>query len=285
MAIQAGEPPDVWAVWLVCGDSKTSYVHTSQLGEVSPGKRRRIRKRQTYGGLRRVLSCSLRPHSWPNITSFQNRFRLMWNVSALLRLLAGNFWAPSYRPNRFFKLCRTLLKRNWLLRKRQCIRDRKHTGGQQRSVSYLSLFCCRERPLLEGNVHTKCCFENPHFQGKKLRASDRNVILRILLPIYRSLGPCSLVGIKGKSSWARATYGLPLFNPFSLRLLAIFSPLSPNVQAVYLINAVIISKVLHNRLGHGLRNQTLHLRLPRQRKLKLLLGKFGTCVLALPKIA
>ena len=195
------------------------------------------------------------------------------------------FWAHSYRANRFCKLCRKWLKSHWLLRKRQCICDRKRIGGRQRSLFFLSLFCCRERLLLAGNVHTKCCFQNPHFQRKKLRGSDRNVILRILLPIYPSLGPCSLVGKKGKSSWARASYGLPLFNLFSRRLPTIFIPLSPNVQPVYLINAVTISKVLHNRLGYGLRNQMLHFRLPRQRKLKLLLGRFGTCVLALPKIA
>ena len=76
-----------------------------------------------------------------------------------------------------------------------------------------------------------------------------------------------------------------LFNLFSRRLLAIFSPLFPNVQPVSLINPVVIFKVLHNRLSHRLRNQMLHFRLPRQRKLKLLLGRFGTCVLALPKIA
>ena len=76
-----------------------------------------------------------------------------------------------------------------------------------------------------------------------------------------------------------------LFHLFSRRLLAIFSPLSPNVQPVSLINPVVIFKVLRNRLSHGLRNQMLHFRLPRQHKLKLLLGRFGTCVLGLPKIA
>ena len=124
---------------------------------------------------------------------------------------------------------------------------------------FFSCHCCRERLLLPGNVHTKWCFQNPHFQSKKLRASDRNVILRILLPIYLTLGPRSLVWKKGKSSWARASNGLPLFNLFSRRLLVIFSPLSPNVQPVYLINAVVISKVWHNRLGHALWNQMLHL--------------------------
>ena len=40
---------------------------------------------------RRVLSCSRRPHLYPKLIGFQNRFRFLWNVSALLRLHAGNF--------------------------------------------------------------------------------------------------------------------------------------------------------------------------------------------------
>ena len=39
------------------------------------------------------------------------------------------------QANRFNKLCRTWLKRYWLLRKRQCMRDRKRIGGRQKSLS------------------------------------------------------------------------------------------------------------------------------------------------------
>ena len=209
----------------------------------------------------------------------------MWNEGALLRLLAGNFWAPSHRANRFCKLCRTWLKRHWLLRKRHYIRDRKHTGGRQKSVSFLSLFCCRERSLLAGNVHTKYCLKNPQFQGKKLWASDRNVILRILFSIYFSLGPGSLVGIKGKSSWARAGYGLP-------PLQFILSPSPHDFQSPFPKRTACLPNQ-HCRYFQSfaqssrprIKKSNVALRLLRQRQLKLLLGRFGTCVLALPKIA
>ena len=68
-----------------------------------------------------------------------------------MRLHAGNLWVHSYCMNRFNKLCRTWLKCYWLLRKRQCIHDKKCIGGHQRCLSFISFFSCRERPLLTGN--------------------------------------------------------------------------------------------------------------------------------------
>ena len=75
----------------------------------------------------------------------------MCNASALLRLQAGIFFGLQLlsRKNRFFKLCRTLQKRYWLLRKGT--HDRKRIGDQQICFSFLSLFSCRVRPLLTGN--------------------------------------------------------------------------------------------------------------------------------------
>ena len=65
------------------------------------------------------------------------------------------FWAQSsYRPNWFCKLWRTWLKRYWLLRKRQCMCDRKLIPGWQKPLSFLSVFSCYERlpSLLAGKV-------------------------------------------------------------------------------------------------------------------------------------
>ena len=97
-------------------DFPASWVLSRQ--KKNDGKERDLRRS------RRVLSCRRRPHLYPKLTGFQNRFRFLWNVSALLRLHAGNFWAHSCcRVNRFCRLCRTWLKDYWLLRKRQCMRD------------------------------------------------------------------------------------------------------------------------------------------------------------------
>ena len=81
----------------------------------------------------------------------QNRFRLMWNARAMLRLQAGNYFGLQLlsRRNRFCKLCGTWQKRYWLLRKG--MHDRKRIGDQQMCFSFLSLFSCRVRPLLTGN--------------------------------------------------------------------------------------------------------------------------------------
>ena len=82
----------------------------------------------------------------------------MWNASVLLRLQAENLFSLHVlsRKNRFYKLCRTLQKRYWLLRKGT--HDRKRTGDQQMCFSFLSLFSCHVRPLLTGN--TKLAINN-----------------------------------------------------------------------------------------------------------------------------
>ena len=65
---------------------------------------------------------------------------LIWNVRALLRLQAGNFWVDScYQAGWFCKLCCMSLNRYLLLRKCQFMHDRKCIKGS----------CC-ERPLLAG---------------------------------------------------------------------------------------------------------------------------------------
>ena len=110
-------------------------------------------------------------HLRPRLTGFQNWFRLMWNVRALFRLHAGTFLAHCcHRSNRFCKLCCKWLKRWWLLRKRQCIRDRKRIGWRQTSVPFLSFLSCRERPLLAGKGRRR--------QGENLVSAwwDRNFI-------------------------------------------------------------------------------------------------------------
>jgi len=55
--------------------------------------------------------------------------------------------------NRFCGLCRNWEKCHWLLRKRQCMHNRKHVGSRQRSLSLLSFLQHRERPLLTGNAY------------------------------------------------------------------------------------------------------------------------------------
>ena len=88
-----------------------------------------------------LLSCCRQPHLSPKLTDFQNWF--LFNVECAFPVETaetGNFWAhSSYRANRFCKLCRTWLKRCWLLKKRQCMRDRKRIGGLQRSLFFLLL--------------------------------------------------------------------------------------------------------------------------------------------------
>ena len=83
----------------------------------------------------------------------------MWNArnpGALLRLYAGYFWAHScYCANRFYNLRRTWLKRHWLLRKRQSMRDGKCVRGRQGFLSFLLFFSRRERPLLPGKFYQR----------------------------------------------------------------------------------------------------------------------------------
>ena len=87
----------------------------SLLAEVSYSKRRWRRKRETSAGLQCVLSSSCWTLLWPNLTYFQNRFRLMWNARVLFRLHAGNFWAHScYRTNQFCKLSH-MTKMSWVV--------------------------------------------------------------------------------------------------------------------------------------------------------------------------
>ena len=132
-----------------------------------------------------TLWCSRRPHLSSKLDGFQNRFRLMWNSRALSRLHAGNFWAHSscFRANRFNKLCRTWLERYWLLRKRQCMRDRKRIGGRQRSLSSLSFISCPLRcPHLIGDIFNLNMFvfeekEKTRVSGEKpLEAAFKNQI-------------------------------------------------------------------------------------------------------------
>ena len=99
----------------------------------------------------------------------------MWNSRALSRLHAGNFWAHScFRANRFNKLCRTWLKRYWLLRKRQSMRDRKGIGGRQRSLSLSSvsfLSCPLRCPHLIGEIFNLNIFRRkrkPEYLEKNL---------------------------------------------------------------------------------------------------------------------
>ena len=107
------------------------------LAEVTYGKREKDKKKRDLCRPPTVLSCSHWLHLWSKLAGFQNRFHLMWNVRALLRLHAGNFWAHScYRAESFSKLRRTWLKRYWLLWKRQCTRDRKRIWGRQKSLSF-----------------------------------------------------------------------------------------------------------------------------------------------------
>ena len=49
--------------------------------EVSQGKRKLGKRRETSAGLRRQ-----RPYLWSKLTGFQNRFRFMWSAYAILRL-------------------------------------------------------------------------------------------------------------------------------------------------------------------------------------------------------
>lgn len=102
-----------------------------QLTEVSYSKRRCRGKREITAAPWHILSYSCRPHLWSKLTGFQNRFHLMWNLLALLRLHAGNFWSHSS----CCKLCCTWLKGYWLLKKCKYIHDRKCIKGQQRSLS------------------------------------------------------------------------------------------------------------------------------------------------------
>jgi len=106
------------------------------LAEVSHGKRRIKGKSETSAGFRSLLSCCRRPHLSPKLTGCQNWF--LFNVECACPVETaetGNFWAHScYRANRFCKLCRTWLKRFWLLRKRLFLPGRKRIGGRQRSI-------------------------------------------------------------------------------------------------------------------------------------------------------
>ena len=60
----------------------------------------------------------------------------------------ANRWCT--KPNRLSGLCRTWQKRHWLLRKRECVRDRKLVGSRQRSPSCCFSLPRRETPLLAG---------------------------------------------------------------------------------------------------------------------------------------
>ena len=101
-----------------------------------------------------LLSCCRQPHLSPKLTGFQNWF--FFNVEWAFPVQTaetGNFWAhSSYRANRFCKLCRTWLKRCWLLRKRQCMRDRKRIGGLQRSLFFLLLLLTWETHAGKSNI-------------------------------------------------------------------------------------------------------------------------------------
>ena len=124
------------------------------LAEISHCKREIIGKSETSAGLRSLLSCWRRPHLCPKLTGFQNSF--LFNVECAFPVETaetGNFWAHScYRANRFCKLCRTWLKRCWLLRKRQCMRDRKRIGGLQRSLFFLLLLLTWETHAGNSNI-------------------------------------------------------------------------------------------------------------------------------------
>ena len=101
-----------------------------------------------------LLSCCRQPHLSPKLTGFQNWF--LFNVECACPVETaetGNFWAHScYRANRFCKLCRTWLKRCWLLSKRQCMRDRKRNGGLQRSFFSLLLLLTWETHAGNSNI-------------------------------------------------------------------------------------------------------------------------------------
>ena len=85
----------------------------------------------------------------------------MWNVRALLRPHAGNFWAHScYGADRFCKLCRTWLKRYWLVKKHQCMRDRKRIGGRQESLSLFPFFPWETSASREEWLSGKMVFED-----------------------------------------------------------------------------------------------------------------------------
>ena len=134
------------------------YVDTvwtsSLLAEISHCKREIIGKSETSAGLRSLLSCWRRPHLSPKLTGFQNWF--LFNVECAFPVETAetrNFWAHScYRANRFCKLCRTWLKRCWLLRKRLCMRDRKRIGGLQRSLFFLLLLLTWETHPGNSNI-------------------------------------------------------------------------------------------------------------------------------------
>ena len=138
----------------------------SLLAEVSYDKAKWNERRETSAGFRRVVWWSRRPNFWSKLTGFQNRFRLMCNVCALLDCTLTiiestvgygfheirefrNFslWSQTL----FSGLCRTWQKRHWLLRKRERLRDRKLVGSRQRCLSSSFILPRRERLLLAGN--------------------------------------------------------------------------------------------------------------------------------------
>ena len=59
-------------------------VENSLLAEVSHGEAKWNERRETSAGFRRVVWWSHRPNFWSKLTGFQNRFRLMCIVRALL---------------------------------------------------------------------------------------------------------------------------------------------------------------------------------------------------------
>ena len=107
-----------------------------------------------------LLSCCRQPHLSPKRTGFQNWF--LFNVECACPVETaetGNFWAHScYRANRFCKLCRTWLKRCWLLSNRQCMRDRKRIGGLQRSFFSLLLLLTWETHAGNSNIRKTVSF-------------------------------------------------------------------------------------------------------------------------------
>ena len=101
---------DNYQSWKVTSPTWYKKCVMSVLAEASQGKRRK------RGNIKREISVGTnhchRSYVWSKLIGFQNQFRLMWNVHALLRLHTKNFWAHSwYRTNRFCKLCQMWLKR------------------------------------------------------------------------------------------------------------------------------------------------------------------------------
>lgn len=67
------------------------------------------------------------------LTGFQNRFHVMWNARAMLKLHAGNSMSPQLLSRK--QVVSHVTKALQVVRKRQRMHDRKRFEGRHRSLS------------------------------------------------------------------------------------------------------------------------------------------------------